>query len=96
MRKIYLTETQLNNYLRTLCEEEYNIKKKIGPFATQEEAVAELNRLRRENGFSNNDSFIEGNYIVLYIEMDRFDDDYVGNLLTNIDRKYGKVAESRD
>ena len=96
MRKIYLTERQYKDYVKMLCEEEYNVVKKVGPFTSQEEAVAKLNQLRQEYGFSKYDSKIEGNYIVLSIEKNNLDDDYVGSILTNIDRQYGKVAESRD
>lgn len=96
MKKIYLTESQLKNYLRYLNEEEYCYQKRIGPFSTPAEAETVLYRLRAENGFSEYDSRIDGNYVVIDIEKDRYDDDYLGNMLTTLNKQYGKVAESRE
>ena len=96
MRKIYLTESQLKGYIKFLKEEEYTYEKKVGPFKSPEEANAELLNLRRERGFSEYDSRVEGNYIILQIEQDRFDDDYFGDMIVSLDRKYGQVAESCD
>ena len=53
MKKVYLTEEQL----KFLNEEEYTYEKRIGPFASEEEARAELLNLRRERGFSKYDSY---------------------------------------
>ena len=96
MRKIYLTETQLKGYMKYLNEEESVVEKRIGPFSTPQEAQAVLARLRMENGFSKYDSRIEGNFVILDIESSRFDDDYLGNMLTMLNKQYGKVAESCD
>jgi len=96
MKKVYLTENQLKGYIKFLTEEEYTQEKKIGPFKSPEEANAELLNLRRKRGFSEYDSRVEGNYIILQIEQDRFDDDYLGDMIVSLNRKYGQVAESRD
>lgn len=45
--------------------------------------------------FSKYDSWIDGNYIILELQKDKFDDDYFGDILTSLNKKYGKVAESR-
>ena len=96
MKKVYLTEEQLKGYLKFLNEEEYTYEKRIGPFASEEEARAELLNLRRERGFSKYDSYIDGNYIILQIEANRFDADYLGDMINSLNTEYGQVAESRD
>ena len=95
MRKIYLTESQFKKYIKYLNEEESSVEKRIGPFSTPQEAAAELNRLRIERGFSKYDSWVDGNYVVVQIEKNRFDDDYLGDMITSLNSTYGKVAESR-
>jgi hypothetical protein len=96
MKKVYLTERQFNQYLHILSEEEYCQHFRLGPFANEVQAQSELERIRNEMGFSEYDSWIDGNFVVLELENSKYDSDYVGDMIAAIKKQYGQVAESRD
>ena len=96
MKKIYLTEAQLKGYLNFLKEEEYSEIKRFGPFKTRDAAESMLKQIREVNGFSDYDSWIDGNFVVVQIEKSKLDDKYVDDMTSALNNQYCRVAESRD
>lgn len=85
MRKIYLTEAQFKQYLKLLKEEEYSSDYSFGPYSTPEEVQAILALLRNKFGFTQNDSWIEGNYIKVMITKNNIDDSYYYEMLQAVE-----------
>lgn len=78
MKRIFLTEKQLNDILK---EEEYTQREMVGSFTNEEDAVSCVERLRHEMGFTEYDCYNEGNKVFVEIEKDSLRPWYVGEVV---------------
>ena len=78
-----ITEKQLRKIISEsiLNEEEYATNLTVGTFRDKSGAVRFLQYIRKKYGFTENNSYINGNSVIVTIEKDRMDDSYYHDMI---------------
>ena len=84
---------------KRLTEEEYASNINVGTFRTNDEAVRFLNYLRQKYGFTDNNSYINNNNVIVTIEKSQMDDSYYHDMVNALRgesaNRYKRIAESK-